>query len=230
MDKVLVIMAHPDDAELTVGGTIAGWVKEGKEVRYIICSAGEKGTKDRGMSPHNLAGIREREQEEAARVLGVSDVTFLRHRDGELDVNLAFREELSIIIREYMPKTIVTHDPWRPYMLHPDHRAVGFTTCDAVVAARDHLFFSLHVKLGLSPHEPDEIYFTLPQEPDVCIDITDTIDKKIEALSKYKSQLDRYAGWEGWLRDWACEAAKKEKFEFGEAFKRVVTVHPIVRV
>ncbi|RJQ39326.1 MAG: PIG-L family deacetylase, partial [Nitrospiraceae bacterium] len=137
-ERIMVIMAHPDDTEMGCGGTVAKWIKEGHEVRYVVCTNGDKGTKDRELSSHRLAEIREYEQLKAAEVLGVKNVIFLRHRDGELEVTQAFRSELALLIRQYKPHIIVTHDPWRPYLLHPDHRAVGFTTTDAVIAARDH--------------------------------------------------------------------------------------------
>lgn len=223
-EKVMLIMAHPDDAELSSGGSVAIWVSEGRVVHYVICTNGDKGSKDTNTSPFRLAEIREGEQRNAARVLGVDQVTFLRHGDGELENDRAFRNELALLIREYQPKIIVTHDPWRPYMVHPDHRAVGFATVDAVVVARDHLFVPLWLELGFPPHAPLEIYFTFPSAPDYVIDITNTIEKKLEAIGKHKSQIERFPQWKDLIKAMATRMAENEKFSYGEAFKRMVLI------
>jgi LmbE family N-acetylglucosaminyl deacetylase len=149
LERVLVIMAHPDDAEFTCSGTLAKWIKAGRQAHYVVCTSGDKGTKDPDMTPHHLAAIREEEQLAAARVLGVETVTFLRHKDGELEASKEFRAEIAMLIRRYKPDIVITHDAWRPYLLHPDHRVVGLTTCDAIVAARDHLFLPGQTAIGL---------------------------------------------------------------------------------
>jgi LmbE family N-acetylglucosaminyl deacetylase len=223
-EKVMLIMAHPDDAELSSGGSVAIWVSAGKEVRYVICTNGDKGSKDPDTSPFRLAEIREEEQRNAARILGVKQVTFLRYGDGELENTRAFRNELAMLIREFQPKVIVTHDPWRPYMVHPDHRAVGFATVDAVVVARDHLFVPFWLELGLPPHAPLEIYFTFPSAPDYVIDITSTLEKKLEAIGKHESQMGRFPQWKDLIKAMAARMAEKEKFAYGEAFKRLVLI------
>ncbi|MDY6853807.1 MAG: PIG-L deacetylase family protein [Thermodesulfobacteriota bacterium] len=222
LNSIMAIMAHPDDAELGCGGTVAKWVKEGKEVRYVICTNGDKGSKDKDVSPHLLAETREDEQRKAAQVLGVKSVTFLRHRDGELEVTLAFRSELALLIRQYKPHIIVTHDPWRPYLLHPDHRAVGYTTSDAVVASRDHLFLPAQTNAGFDAHSPREIYFTFPEKPDLFIDITDTLDLKLQALEKHQSQIEIHENWREMITAMARDFGKKGNIEYGEIFKRIV--------
>lgn len=219
--KVMAIMAHPDDAEFTCGGTFAKWIKEGREVQYVVCTSGGKGTKDPEMTPHHLADIREQEQRAAAQVLGVEEVTFLRHIDGELVADMAFRAEIAMLIRRYQPHIIFTHDPWRPYQLHPDHRAVGFTVTDAIVAARDHLFLPGLAYLGLEAFAPREIYFWSAAEPDHYEEITETIDIKLEALSRHESQLRRYPDWRERIRNWARETGKEKGLPFAEAFKRI---------
>ena len=215
-------MAHPDDAELGCGGTIAKWVKEGKKVRYVICTNGDKGTKDPELSPHRLAEMREEEQLKAAEVLGVLGITFLRHRDGELEANSAFRSELALLIRQYKPHIVVTHDPWRPYLLHPDHRAVGFTTSDAVISSRDHLFLPAQTGAGFDAHSPNEIHFTFPENPDHFVDITETFHKKLEALEQHKSQLKIHPDWNERIKGMFREFGKKDNVEYAEIFKKVV--------
>ena len=112
-EKVMIIFAHPDDAEGNCGGTTAKWVREGKVVHYVVLTNGDKGSDDLSMTSEKLAKIREKEQEKAAKILGVSGVTFLRIPDGELEVSLPLRREVSRLIRAYQPAIVFTHDPWR---------------------------------------------------------------------------------------------------------------------
>lgn len=223
--KVLVIMAHPDDAELSSAGTLIKWIAKGWQVRYIICTTGDKGTKDTMMTPFQLAEIREREQKEAAKVLGIKNVTFLRHADGELEHNANFRSEIALLIRKFQPEIIITHDPWRPYQIHPDHRAVGFSTVDAVVLARDHLFLPALLELGLSAHSPLELYFTFPPTPDYVVDITDVIEKKLEALEKHQSQLKAIPDWPEKIKQMSSKLAEGKSFSYAESFKRLVLTY-----
>jgi LmbE family N-acetylglucosaminyl deacetylase len=220
-NKVLVIMAHPDDTELSCAGTLIKWIAEGKQVRYIVCTTGDKGTKDTTMSPFQLAETREKEQREAAGVLGVKDITFLRHADGGLEHTASFRDEIALLIRKFQPEIIVTHDPWRPYQLHPDHRAVGFSTVDAVVMARDHLFLPALLEVGLQAHAPLEVFFTFPPTPDFVVDITDVMDKKLEALEKHKSQLSRIPDWPEKIKLMGSKLAEDKPFTYAESFKRL---------
>lgn len=219
--KYLLFVAHPDDAELGSGGSIAQWIQEGHRVDYVICTSGDKGTKDYDVSPHKLADLREREQEEAAKVLGVNRVVFLRHKDGELEATMAFRNELATLIRSIQPHVIVTHDPWRHYFVHPDHRAVGTSVMDAVVSARDHLFLPYLMAVGMDPHAPLEMLLTFPQEPDHFVDITDTIDLKIEAIARHKSQVESSPEWSQRVREWAETNGSKNGCKYAEIFKRV---------
>ncbi len=224
--EILVVMAHPDDPEITCGGTVARWCSEGKEVRYLILTSGDKGTKDLDVSPHRLAELREEEQRKAAEILGVRKVTFLRHKDGELENNLSLRGEIALIIRDFKPEIVVTHDPWRPYQLQPDHRACGFAACDAIVAARDHLFLPAFSDLNLAAHTPWEIYFALPEVADLIIDITPFFQRKLEALSEHSSQTQRVSEWRKRTEELATRAAKDEDFRYGEPFKRLTLTRP----
>jgi LmbE family N-acetylglucosaminyl deacetylase len=222
MERILVVVAHPDDAELSCGGSVARWTREGNEVTFVICTDGGKGTKDRNVSPDRLAGVREEEQQGAARVLGVKDICFLRHGDGDLEVTKDFRAEIALLIRHYRPFSIVTHDPWRPYSIHPDHRAVGFTTVDAVVAARDHLFIGHQYTAGFEPHDAGQILFTFPEKVDFVVDISETMDVKLEAIGCHTSQIgDEFPLWEERMRRWAEETAANEPFLYGEGFKKL---------
>ena len=151
LEKIMVVFAHPDDAEGNCGGTTAKWAREGKVIHYLVLTNGDKGSWDLSMTSEKLAQIREKEQEAAARVLGVSEVIFLRIPDGELEVSQPLRREVARLIRLHQPSVILTHDPWKPYQVHPDHRAAGFLALDAAVAARDHLYYPDQLAQGLRP-------------------------------------------------------------------------------
>ena len=219
LSRVMVVAAHPDDAEFGCGGTVARWTRQGKEVRYAVCTAGNRGTKDLNMSPYQLAETREREQLAAARTLGVVDVTFLRHEDGELEPTKELRDEIALLIRKYRPQIIFTHDAWKPYQLHPDHRAVGISTIDAIVAARDHLFLPGQTAIGLEASVTCEVYLWTAHEQDYFEDITDTFELKLEALGKHVSQLEHRPGWQDRVRNWAVETGKQAGTKYAEAFK-----------
>ena len=136
--QVMVVVPHPDDAEFGVAGTVARWISEGKDVIYVLCTNGDKGTSDPNMKPDELARIREQEQLAAAKLLGVREVIFLHHPDQSLDDTDEFRKEIVRLIRMYQPETVVTTDPYRRYIWHRDHRITGQVTLDAIFPyARD---------------------------------------------------------------------------------------------
>jgi LmbE family N-acetylglucosaminyl deacetylase len=135
--SVLVIVAHPDDAEFMSAATIGKWASEGKEINYVLCTAGDKGTSDRSMSPSKLAAIRKKEQREACNRLGVKDLVFLNYEDGVLQNTLALRRDIVREIRRFKPDVVVCQDPttrWsaQGYINHPDHRAAGDAALDSV--------------------------------------------------------------------------------------------------
>lgn len=219
--KILAIMAHPDDCEFTSAGTIAKWVAEGNVVEYVLCTSGNKGSADPQMTSERLAAMREREQLDAARELGVSECIFLRHNDGELEATMKFREELALVIRQRKPYAVLTHDPWRMYTIHPDHRAVGFTAVDAIAAARDHLYFANQITGRLTPHRVREIYLFGPQEPNFWVDITDTFETKIVALSRHKSQVSGIESLRERIRDMAALWGHPKGLPLAESFRRI---------
>jgi LmbE family N-acetylglucosaminyl deacetylase len=222
--NVMIVTPHPDDAEFGVAGSVARWVREGREVVYIVCTNGDKGTSDRSMKPEVLARRREREQLAAAEVLGVREVTFLRHSDQCLEDTPEFRKQIARLIRMYRPETVVTSDPYRRYFWHRDHRIAGQVTLDAVFPyARDHLAYPELLMDGLEPHKAKEMLFWASEDPNHCIDITDTWDIKMHALRCHESQVGSIPAelLEGWARDRCKEAARGQDFELGEAFHRV---------
>ena len=130
--QVMVVTPHPDDAEFGVAGTAARWTREGKDVIYVVCTNGDKGTSDINMKPEELAKIREQEQLAAAKLIGVREVIFLRYPDQSLEDTPEFRKEIVRLIRMYQPETVVTADPYRRYLWHRDHRIASRVTLDAV--------------------------------------------------------------------------------------------------
>ena len=218
----MLVVAHPDDSEFSSAGTVARLKDAGKRVVLIQVTSGDKGTSDASVDPEELGRVREGEQREAARRLGMDEVVFLRCPDGALMPDLELREKIVRMIRTYKPDVIITHDPFRPYALHPDHRAVGLATTDAVYpTARDPLYFPEHLREGLEPHKTAEIWFFGPEQPDKLVDITDTFDRKIDALHAHQTQVGTAEDLESRMRDRARELAEGHPFELAEAFKVV---------
>ena len=220
--QVMIVTPHPDDAEFGAAGTVARWVREGKSVVYVVCSSGEKGTSDRNIKPEEVAQIREQEQLAAAKLLGVGEVVFLRHTDQGLEDTPEFRKDIVRQIRKYRPETVLAADPYRRYLWHRDHRITGQVTLDAIFPyARDHLAYPDLLVEGLEPHKVKEVLLWGTENPNYRSDITDTFDIKLAALRCHKSQVGDFTDLEKWLRQWAKEMAKEEKFELAEAFHRV---------
>ena len=190
VNTILVVTPHPDDAESGAGASIARWTKEGKKVVLVVCTDGRNGTSDRSVKPEDLAATREKEQREAAEVLGISEVVFLRFPDQTLDDTSDFREKLVRQIRIHRPEVVVTVDPNRKYIRHRDHHWCGRVTLDAVFPyARDYLAYPEHAEEGLEPHKVREVLLWGSDEPDLILDATDTFDIKMKALYKHASQV-----------------------------------------
>lgn len=222
--QVMVVTAHPDDAEFGAAGTVAKWIREGKSVVYVVCTNGDKGTSDPNVKPEDMAKIREEEQLDVAKLLGVQEVVFLRHPDQSLEDTPEFRKEIVRVIRMYKPVIVVTADPYRRYIWHRDHRITGRVTLDAIFPyARDHLAYPDLLEEGLQPHKVKEVYCWGTEDPNYHSDITDTFEIKIAALGCHKSQVGSELSPElkKRLRDWAELAAKDQNFKLGEAFHRV---------
>ena len=186
--RVLAVGAHPDDAEFGAGGTLAKWAAAGTEATILVLTDGSKGSWDPSLSPSDLVRMRMNEQTRAAEALGVDSALNLSHTDGELEYTMALRAEVCLWIRRLRPDVILTHDPWRRYMLHPDHRATGWAAIDGVVAARDHLFFPEQLAGGLTHHRPSALLLWAADEPDHYEDVTGFVDHKVAALLSHSSQ------------------------------------------
>ena len=221
---IMIISAHPDDAEFGAAGTVAKWTGDGKAVVYVVCTSGDKGTSDRGLTSERLIEIREREQRAAADLLGVADVVFLRYRDQELEETPDFRKEIVRQIRRFRPRTIVTSDPYRRYIWHRDHRIVGQVTLDAVFPyARDYLAYPDLIEERLDPHKVSDILFYAAEDINFRSDITDTFETKVAALRCHESQIREFGidNLESWLRKRCRQMAEGEPFDLAEAFYRV---------
>jgi LmbE family N-acetylglucosaminyl deacetylase len=216
-----VVGAHPDDTEFSSAGSLIRWVAQGCTVHYLICTAGDKGTKDLSLPAEKLIAIREAEQREAARRIGVSSVTFLRQSDGEFEPNLANRERITRVIRELRPDVLMVHDPWRRYQLHPDHRAVGICTLDGMVAARDHLFFPHLYQSGLMPHTVPEILLYGTDDANAWVDVSESFAGKIHALRAHETQVGHHQDLEGTLRERARVMGQAHGLEMAEEFHRI---------
>jgi LmbE family N-acetylglucosaminyl deacetylase len=226
--RVLLVAAHPDDPEFSSGGTVANWVRDGFEVIFVVVTSGDKGTADRDMTNARLSSMREAEQRAAAARLGVTNVNFLRFPDGELMPNLDLRGAITRMIRMYKPYAVLTHDPLalfynNEFINHPDHRAVGQCTVDAIYpTARDPLQFPEQTREGLEPHKVKEIYLWGSDQPTVLVDITNTIEDKIAALKEHVTQVGPPEQLEERIRSRSAQTAELYGVPYAETFRRVV--------
>ena len=225
-DHIMVIVAHPDDAEFMSAGSVAAWVKEGRQVTYVLVTSGDKGTEDPDVIPSELAARREIEQRTVCDILGVGAIEFLRHEDGTVTPDLALRKDIVRAIRKHKPSAVITQDPTRRwmgnYVNHPDHRNTGDSVMDAVFpSARDvHMFPELKLNEGLGPHIVPHLYLgDRTDDAIVAFDITDTIDRKIEALCAHVSQVPDPASTGKFVREGAADLGKSYGFGYAESFK-----------
>jgi LmbE family N-acetylglucosaminyl deacetylase len=221
---ILIVAPHTDDAEFGAGGTVARWTREGRNVVYVVCTNGDKGTSNPELRMTELPGLREEEQRAAARILGVNEVVFLGYPDQGLEDCDRFRKDLVRQIRVYRPRAVATTDPYHRYIWHRDHRIAGQVTMDAIYPfARDHLAYPELLEQGLQPHKVDEVYCWGTDDPNYWSDITETFELKMAALQCHKSQVGQRNPTEfsQRLRARAAEMARGQKFKLAEAFHRV---------
>lgn len=225
--RVMVIVAHPDDAEIQCGGTTARLVRQGTVVSYVLCTSGNRGTSDFTMTSDRLATLREAEQRSAAARLGVSDITFLRFDDGDLAYAAqSLRQELTRLIRQQRPDVVVTHDPfagltrYEVCYLHPDHRATGQAAFEAAFfCAGGHLFYPDQVATALSPHQVAALYLVMSDNPDCYVEISDTFAAKVAAIREHRSQWGQHPDLEGFFRRMAEEVGARWGLALAEAFR-----------
>ncbi len=227
-ESAMVIVAHPDDIEFSCAGTLARWARAGCRVSFVLCTSGDAGIADEGMTRARAAEIREAEQTAAARVIGANEVIFLREPDGLLQPTLELRKKLVREIRRFRPEVVICGDPTvvfanSAYINHPDHRAAATAALDAVFpAAGQPQVFEELTEEGLKPHKVRKVYITTWEGGDTFINIEETIDLKIEALKQHKSQME---GWDPaeMIKSWAAEYGKGKEMAYAESF-RVITL------
>lgn len=231
MTKILVISPHPDDLDFACAGTVAQLVEEGNDVGYLIVSDGSKGT--RGIPEGEFSGkekrikMRKEEQIEAAGILGVDNVVFLGFEDGEIESTKGLRKELVKMIRKGRPDIILSFDPANLgfdsfHRSHRDHRMVAEAVFDAIYpATHNKLYFPELIQQGYEPHRIREAWFFAPANPNKFVDITDTIDKKIAALSCYTSQIPNIKEAQEWIKERAKELGREKGYQYAEAFRKV---------
>lgn len=224
--SVLVVAAHPDDAEFGSGGTVATWAKQGTVVNYLICTRGDKGTDDPSLLPYQLMEMRVREQCQAAQILGVKNVDFLEFRDGELSPSLELRRAIVGSIRRYKPEMVITHDPSNlfsnEFINHPDHRAVGQATLDAIYpTARDRLQFPEHLAQGLEPHKVMQVLMWGSQQPNYLVDIGEAFDLKLESLRQHFSQITFGDTFVERMRERHQKLGEAQGLNLAEGFRRI---------
>lgn len=221
LQRVMVIAAHPDDPEFGCAGAVLKWAQAGRHITYVLITSGDKGSHDPDLRPGQLAARREVEQRAAAADLGVRDVVFLRRPDGLLENTLDLRRELAALVRRLRPHIVVTIDPWRPYQLHPDHRAAGQAAVDAVWSAREWAIFPEQLVEGVEPWRVRQLYLFWTDYPDHWEDISCCLEQRIAALMRHVSQVgtepEKLAER---VRQRAREAGEKPGYAAAEAFKR----------
>lgn len=227
-ERVLVVAAHPDDVEFGAAGTVARWIGEGASAHYLVVTRGDKGSDDPAADMQQLAELREREQRAAAAEIGVAGVEFLDEPDGQVEPSLRLRERITRAIRELRPEIVLTHDPTvlfvnNEWVNHPDHRAVGQVTVDAVFpTARDPLNFRQHIDEGLGPWKVAELYLWSTNEANQIVDISGTLERKIAALEHHHSQFRDFAETARWLRRRSEELGERAGYRAAEGFRRVM--------
>lgn len=230
--RVLVVTAHPDDADFGAAGSVALFTDRGVEVTYLLVTDGDAGGHDRDLDHSAMAELRRTEQAAAAKCVGVSDLRFLGYGDGTVVPSLELRKEITRVIRQVRPELVITHHPDRNYEAiapsHPDHRAVGGATLDAVYpdARNPYAFQDLLDDEGLEAWTVREVWLTGGQTKNHFVDITPVIDRKLAALQAHTSQVGHVDGFaemvKGRFAEWARQAGFPEG-RYAEAFQVVQT-------
>jgi len=231
--SALAIYAHPDDPEISAGGSLARWAADGAEVWVLITTRGDKGTVDPDADLDALAGRRLGETAAAVERLGLAGHFHLEYGDGELVDDAALRGQIVRYVRELAPEVVLCPDPTAvffgdTYFNHRDHRVTGWAVLDAVApAAGNPHYFPEHRAEGLSVHQVDSVLLSGTLEPNCWVDITDTLEAKIDALFCHESQLSDPSSsmdgdwFRGFLRQSAEDAGRAAGVRYAEAFRRI---------
>ncbi|QYC38600.1 Mycothiol S-conjugate amidase [Nonomuraea coxensis DSM 45129] len=232
INRVLYVTAHPDDVDFGAAGSAALFVDQGVEVTYLLVTDGDAGGNERTLDNTGMAELRRSEQRAAAKAVGVTDVRFLGHPDGQVVPSLELRRSVARVIRQVRPDLVVTHHPDRNYRFvapsHPDHRAVGGATLDAVYpdARNPYAFPELLLEEGLEAWTVREVWLTGGPAPDHYVDVTDVIDRKLAALQSHVSQVAHVEGFAEVVKSRFAAWAEQAGFgpgRYAEAFQVVPT-------
>ena len=226
--SVLAVYGHPDDPEISAGGTLARWARAGATVWELICTKGEKGSQDPNTDREALAATRVAETEKAATALGLAGHFHLDYGDGELRDDLELRSRIVELVRKLKPQVVVCPDPTAVffgdrYFNHSDHRVTGWATLDAVApAAGNPHYFPEQLAAGLTIHHVSAVYLSGTLEPNCWVDIADDIETKIDALFCHESQLNETGEWfREFLRERAEEGGRSAGVRYAEGFRRL---------
>ena len=226
--RFMVIAAHPDDADFGPAATAARWIDAGSQGWLVCCTSGDQGGEDPDMDPLELAAVREREQRAAADVVGYAGVTFLHAPDGALANDLALREQLVREIRTFRPDAVFATDPESLFhggsgVNHTDHRAAGMAAVDAVYpAARNPMAFPWLARSGLAAHRVRRLYLFWSDKADTWVDVSDTLERKVDALRAHASQIKDPDGLGERIRARAAEAGAELGLAAADALRLIV--------
>ncbi len=226
--KILIVLAHPDDPEYFCGASIARWTALGHEVHYCLLTRGDKGVRGDVLDAGELMRTRELEQRRAAAVLGVKSIRFLNFADGYLQPTIDARRAVVAALREAKPDVVVSSDPTNFFhrdnrLNHPDHRIAGQIVCEAVYpACGNPMFFPELLAEGLAAHEIRELWLTLTWQPNLTIDVTEWWELKIAALKQHHSQLADPDQMERMQRQRRSAESSAENPKYEDGFRRIV--------
>lgn len=225
---VLGVAAHPDDLDFGASGAMAKWAASGAKVYYLILTDGSKGSADPGMTPEKLTQIRRTEQKAALQALGGTSVEFLDYPDGHLEVTMDLKKDIVQAIRTHKPDVVVTMDPTtvyaaqRGFINHPDHRAAGQATLDAVFPlARDHMTYPDLHQAGYKPHKTPVILLINFENPNFYVDVSDVVDRKFQVMSAHKSQGFDSANTQSRAAELMANMGRHAGCRYAEAFVRI---------
>lgn len=213
--RALVVAAHPDDIDFGAAGTVARWTDAGITVTYAIVTDGDAGGFDREMPRADMPPLRRAEQTAAAKCVGVTDLRFLGYSDGWVETTFALRRDMARVIRTVQPDRLLVHSPERNYRRlepsHPDHRAIGAATLDAVYpdARNPFAFPELLEREGLEPWVVPEVWLMGGPSGNHQVDVTDTFERKCAALRSHDSQTGHMDDLEETLRGWLARTAEE---------------------
>lgn len=225
---ILGVAAHPDDLDFSASATFAKFIKEGAKAYYLILTDGGSGSEDRSMTRNKLQSIRQQEQRDAGKILGLTDVFFRDFPDGALVNSQDVKREVVRVIRQVKPDVVLTMDPsvlysaQNGFINHPDHRAAGQAALDAVFPlARDHMSFPELLKAGYEPHKVKTMLLMNFNDHNFAVDIADTLDLKFKALEAHTSQVPDLDAVKARFTAWAAERGKMYGIEYAETFMRI---------